>query len=257
MLVIVINLASAKDRFAFQKEQLSQLGLPFHRLVAYTPDTIPSDIPESYWNTWQRPMTMGERACFLSHKAAWQHVAEDGPALILEDDAILANKVPELLKLIENQPDMDHLSLEVRGRRKLVGNAAIPLANGVMRRRLYLDRTGAAAYVLWPSGAQKLLKRAKRRAAIADGMICQAYELRSFQTDPACAVQIDMATKYGLPMEFETASTTGNGRRSMDKSFMQKMRRWSAQLRMGWRMFSRKLVAKRAYVPLKPEYFDD
>lgn len=257
MKVIVINLANAKDRFAFQKEQLSQLGLPFHRLVAFTPDTIPDDIPESYWNTWQRPMTLGERACLLSHRAAWQHVADGGPALVLEDDAILANKVPELLDIIENQTDMDHLSLETRGRRKLVGKAAIPIANGVTRRRLYLDRTGAAAYVLWPSGAQKLLRRARKRAAIADGMICQAYDLRSFQTEPACAVQIDMAKSYGLPLEFDTVSATGNGRRSMDKSMMQKFRRWSAQLRMAWRMFSRKLVAKRSYIPLKPEYFDD
>lgn len=256
MLIIVINMPGAKDRLEFQQVQHEQLGLNFHRLVAFTPKTIPGDIPESYWQTWERPLTLGERACFLSHRAAWKIAADVGPALILEDDAALATNIPDILRALEDQEDMDHLSLETRKRRKLLGKEKVPLAHGIVRRRLYLDRTGAAAYVLWPSGAKKLLARAEKRAAIADGMICQAYELKSFQADPACAFQLDMAEAYGIDPPIQTASATGAGKRPVAKSLVQKIRRIVAQLRMGWRMFRLKPWTRRKHVPVLPEFFD-
>jgi glycosyl transferase family 25 len=42
---------------------------------------------------WSRPLKLGEVGCAISHWMCWQQAAEDaaGPALILEDDAVLAN----------------------------------------------------------------------------------------------------------------------------------------------------------------------
>ena len=59
------------------------------------PWEIPSDNP---W--WCRPLKLGEIGCAISHWMCWQKAAKDGadPALILEDDAVLADHCAELLQ---------------------------------------------------------------------------------------------------------------------------------------------------------------
>lgn len=253
--VIVINRRQDVDRLAFMTSQLDDLHLRFMRLEAFTPETMPDGIDPDYWERWQRPMSDGEKACFLSHRAAWEWVAEHGPALILEDDAALATQVPDLLRNLETTSGIEHLSLEVRARHKLLSKTSIPVAHGVTGHRLYLDRTGAAAYVLWPEGARKLLHRAKRAPAIADGMICQAYNLRSFQTCPAMAMQLDMLETYGIESGIETTSNT-RGKRKKRKSLRQTVRRLAAQLGMLIRRIRYAPVAKKRFVPVRAEFFD-
>src|SRR5690606_24072262 len=129
---------------------------------------------------------------------------------------------------------LDHVTLEVRGRRKLLGRVERPLADGLRLVRLWQDRTGAAAYVLWPSGAAKLLARAEDRAALADAMICRAYDLSSWQVEPAGAIQLDRCARYGVPVPIGTRSTIdGDGRPAGMPA--QRLRRIASQLRMGWR----------------------
>ena len=156
-------------------------------------------------------MTLGERACFLSHKAAWETVISDGPALVVEDDAVLSDIVPELLRNLGGQREIDHLTLEARGRAKLLGLRRIPAASAVSMRRLYIDRGGAAAYVLWPSGAQKLLSQSDRGAATVDHLLGSSSDLVSYQTDPACAIQLDMLEHYSIVNGVETRSRTSIG----------------------------------------------
>ena len=134
-----------------------------------------------------------------------------GPTLIVEDDAVLADDVPELLRNLEHQSGLDHVTLEARGRAKLLGRHRIPVARKIALRRLYLDWAGAAAYVLWPAGAEKLLVRAGAGGATVDWLISTAFDLKSYQTDPACAVQLDMLNHYKLAKGIETVSRTGQG----------------------------------------------
>ncbi len=51
---------------------------------------LPSDNP---W--WSRPLKLGEIGCAVSHWMCWQQAAADAadPALILEDDAVLARSL--------------------------------------------------------------------------------------------------------------------------------------------------------------------
>ena len=171
---------------AFMAQQMDALGLPYERLEAVTPDAQSGSHNAAYWASWQRPLKETEKACFLSHVAAWERVAAlEEPALILEDDVVLSRATQVLLKSCRGLVDVDHLTLEVRQRRKIVAKDAQPLTDDHVMRRLYQDRSGAAAYVLWPSGAAKLLQRAKTQAALADAMICGAYELKSYQVEPA------------------------------------------------------------------------
>ena len=255
--VLIINLARSTGRMEFQRGQMAALGLECRRIEAVTADAAAQARPETYWERWERPMRPAERACLLSHVAAWERIAKTGrPALILEDDAVLSRRVPALLLALEAMPGTEHVTLEVRKRRKLLGRAARPVIPGIVLRRLYQDRSGAAAYVLSPSGAAKLLARARRGGALADALICRSYELESWQVEPACAVQLDRCEAYGIAAPIATASTIdGNGTAARSTGAGYRLRRILAQLRMGWRQVSRALVAERREVALDPSDF--
>lgn len=257
MEALVINLARSTDRMAFQRRQLAALGLAHERLEAVTAEDAARRRPESYWQGWERPLRPAERACLLSHVAAWERIAASGrPALVLEDDAVLSRRVPALLSALETLEGIDHVTLEARGRRKLLGRRARPVAAGLALVRLYQDRTGAAAYVLWPSGARRLLARGARGAALADAMICRAYELESWQVEPACAIQLDRCGHFGIAAPLASPSTIdGGGTTRPASSVAQRARRIAAQLRMGLRRLSCVGRAERREVRLDPADF--
>jgi len=176
--------------------------------------------------------------------------------LILEDDAVLARSIPDILKNLESITVIDHLTLEARGRRKLLGKSHIPIGHGVSGHRLYLDKHGAAAYVLWPSGAQKLMKRTKRGAAPAEGMAQWAYTLASYQADPACAVQLDMAEAYGLVHDADALPINKAPKQPMPVTPGQQIRTSFSRLHKVWRAVRYSMSTTRRRVSVRPEFFD-
>ena len=176
---------------------------------------------------------------------AWERViAVNSPYLIIEDDVMLAAEVPTFLQQLESEVRIDHVTLEVRNQRKLVGNCH---PNHPMR-RLYQDRSGAAAYVLWPSGARMLRSRATVRPAPADALIAVAYELDSWQADPALAIQLDKCDAYGIaPPLITTTSVTELRYRT---NTLYRVRRISGQLRLGLRFLAKAAVSKRKRIAL-------
>ena len=253
--VIVINKDDATDRLDFQTWQLGQMGFDFIRVDAFTPDNLPK-VKSSYWNKWRRPLRPSERARLLSHGMAWDWVVENGPALIIEDDAVLARSVPDILQNLEQIDEIEFLSLEVRGRRKLLSKTSIPIGHGVASHRLYLDRLGSAAYVLWPNGAKKLIRRAARGAVSLDGIAQWARSMKCYQADPACAVQLDMAGDYGLAAPIESNSETGKEPFRKALSIGQTARLFLAQAHKMWRLMRYGLVSDRRKIELRPEFFD-
>jgi glycosyl transferase, family 25 len=248
---LVINLASETARMEFQTRQLVELGLPFARLDARTPQSLPFPPDERYWKQWERPLRKPEMAAYASHRAAWQLVADGNlPVLILEDDALLMPPAPTFLKRIEGLTDIDHITLETRSRRKLLSNTKHPEAPIC---RLWQDRSGAAAYILWPLGARKLLSH---KPAIADAVICAAYDLKSYQADPALAIQIDKCTAYGIEPPIAIASSILATDRpaleglSVGEQIGYRWRRIASQLRMGARRLVHLSGASRKYVGL-------
>ena len=252
---LVINRAADTARMALMHGQLDRLGLSYERLEARTPDTLSPPADDRFWQRWERPMTPVEMAIAESHMTAWRRVeAADRPLLILEDDALLAPGAPDVLAAVAPAMDVDHLTLEVRGRRKLVARTAHPAFPG---RRMYQDRTGAAAYVLWPQGARVLLARSARGPGLADAMICAAYDLRSYQADPALAIQVDQCDRYGVVpppgIASSNASVAGDTRRAVPRSAGHRFRRAAAQLRMGLRLITKLAGAERRLIDLAPD----
>ena len=250
MRVLIINLATATARMALQDSQMEALSLDWERLEAVTPQTLSVPTGDPRWQRWERPMKATEIAVFLSHCMAWERVrAANAAHLIVEDDVLLAAEASMFLRRLEGEAGLDHVTLEVRNRKKLVGarHPSLPM------RRLYQDRTGAAAYVLWPSGARKLCSRAATHPGLADAVICDAYEMSSWQADPALAVQIDRCAVYGLPPPILTDSSTSAHSPPPGRA-VHRVRRLAAQLRMGLRHLSKIAVSERRWIDLSANW---
>lgn len=257
---LVINVGAATARMAFMARQLGAQQLEFERLEAATPVNV-NDFENDYdWDSWERPLKDTEKACFLSHLAAWRRVAgQDAPMLVLEDDALLSDRLAEVLMTLKNTQGLDHVTLEVRKRKKIVDRTGRSLGAAHRLLPLYQDRSGAAAYVLWPAGARKLLARSKSQVALADALICKSYEIKSAQVEPACAVQLDRAVAYQIRQPIDTVSLidAGTPARAGKGGFRFRLRRLAAQLRMGLRAIRYMPVAERREITLDPTHFQD
>ncbi|CAH0354136.1 glycosyltransferase family 25 protein [Aquabacterium sp. CECT 9606] len=260
MQILIINLPRHSDRLAFQKAQMDKLALSFQLAHAVDAATLPDATYDSLANTWERPLRKAEVCCFLSHRNAWQAVVNSGqPALILEDDAVLANHTPELLAKLSTLKNIDLVVLEIRGRKKIMGKHAARITADFGVLDLFQDRTGSAGYVLWPSGAQKLLDKANRGlAGPSDAFITSHYALRALQVEPAAIVQLDMCEHYGLRPAAGGSSSIGIvGRPTVEKQSKALFvyRRLVSQLRIGLRIASVLHKAERRYVRLDKTQF--
>ncbi|MCF9033843.1 glycosyltransferase family 25 protein [Acinetobacter nectaris] len=212
MNVLIINLDQCEDRLEQQKKQFEKLGLTFERLPAVSIKEISTQDYEKLAFNGQRPMKQSELACFLSHKKAWQAVIELGePCVILEDDAVLVRDLKQIVDDIAQLQDIDVINFEVHGRKKMVARrSTVTVANDYNIFQLYQDRSGAAAYVLFPSGAHKLLKRLEQTyPKLADEFIWNCYSLNRFQVEPAVALQSDKADMYGVDVGIMHGSVIG------------------------------------------------
>ena len=265
--IYIINLDSSIQRLAFQQKQFEKLGLAFQRMPAISVDEISESDYQQLGFGWQRPLRKVEVACFLSHKNVWEQVVEDQvPALILEDDAVLANNLSVVLGRLELEKltGVDLINFEVRSRKKIISKTSVLKFKDldVELFELYQDRTGAAGYLLYPSGAKKLLKRLEVTApAIADGFIYSAYELKALQVEPALIIQEDQLQLYGLIPKNKFDSTIGRSEHykavyvSSAEQKMFKKRRFMGQWKMAYRYLQVLFKSQKRLIRLKKNHF--
>ena len=252
MRALIINIASATERMGFMAAQMDALGLDWERIEAVTPATLEPPAEDPVWHRWQRPLRVTEMALCASHRVAWARVVALGePCVVLEDDAVLSSGLPAFLEAVGSLSGVEHISLETRSRKKLVGrklHAKAPM------RRLYQDRTGSAAYVVWPEGARRLIAHADRAGAPSDALISSTYDMASWQADPALAVQLDQCAAYAVPQAIPTVSLIDAVKKppleaeSAVARRAYRARRIAAQLRMGWRPLRFAGVAERVHI---------
>ena len=200
MQIFVINLPSATERNKLQKDQLTKLGLEYKILDATSIEDISADTYKKHYYDWQRPLIKTEVACYYSHRSVWDKVIKSRmPALILEDDAILSKALPKLLEHLNNIKNIDLINLENRSRKKFVSKSYRDIAFDSKLLRLYQDRTGAAGYILWPSGAKKLIQLERNKGiGLADAHITSCHSLKAFQVEPSPIIQLDQCKEYGI-----------------------------------------------------------
>ena len=253
--ILVISLPSAKERRCFQKNQLAKLDLKFSFLDATSVDNIDEIIYKQHCQDWQRPLKKTEVACYYSHRHAWNRVIQSNqPVLILEDDALLSKCVPELLKEFTNKENADFINLENRGRKKFVSKSGESIACNSKILRLYQDRTGAAGYILWPSGAKKLIQCEKKKGiALADAHITACNSLNAYQVEPSPIIQLDQCAYYGIenPVDIKTLESSVSSRNNSKGGWFFRFKRIYSQVKLGLRQLILLTKFERRYIEIK------
>lgn len=261
MRAIVINLPKSLERREFQECQLTHLGIDFEWLWATAVDQIEEAEKIRLSQLWERPLMLTEVACFLSHQRAWARVvALNRPCLIMEDDACLSIRLPEFLALADSLRGVDHLSLEIHHKAKWLGPTR-ELGEGLGVARLYQDRAGAAAYILWPSGARCLVDKVKSgRAALADAFIANERSWVSLQADPVMAIQSEVMHWRGMHATLTTSSCIQANQAlsiATGKTWRYRRRRLRGQMGIAWRKLSTVFVAHKREPFIVAEDFND
>jgi glycosyl transferase, family 25 len=238
MQIFIISLSSAIGRRQFQAKQLSKLELNYEILGATSIHDISNKTYAKHNKDWQRPLKNTEVACYFSHRTAWQKIIENNlPALILEDDAVLSKHTPKILNSINDFTDIDLVQLEVRGRKKLIKNEGRSILRSHILYRLYQDRTGAAGYVLWPSGAKKLIEHEGLHGiGLADAHIASCYSIKSYQVEPAAIIQLDQCHDYNVKNSYAkslSSSSVSSHIKNRNGPFYFRIKRITAQLKLG------------------------
>ena len=260
MQIFVINLPSAVERRKFQEEQLSMLGLNYEIIDATSIDDISNGTYKKHHFDWQRPLKNTEVACYYSHKLVWQKVIDSNkPALILEDDALLSKCVPVLLKSLASRKNVDLINLENRNRKKFVSKSGENIECNSKLFNLYQDRTGAAGYILWPSGAEKLITcEQKKGIALADAHITACHSLKSYQVEPTPIIQLDRCSDYGIDDIYSSkisSSTVSSSYNPKDGVYFW-LKRIYAQIRLGLRQLRLIKKSNRRYIKIKIGDYD-
>ena len=205
MQALVINMKESHDRWDFMVEQLKPLGIHYSKLEAFDLACLNQNVLERYQQSWERPLRKAEVGCFLSHKLAWQKVVkENKPSLVLEDDVIISKDIVDVLNYFYQTNDYGLINFETTHRLKLIGNSKVRINHKYSLRRLYHNKTGSAAYIIWPSMAKKLLsKYSGQKAALADAALyTNFFKFKQFQLYPAPIVQLQYAEYFNLEHAF-------------------------------------------------------
>ena len=240
MKALIINQDIQTQRMSFQKEQLTSLNIDFQRIPACSIQCSNDNIFQKHFNTWQRPLSLSEISCFFSHKNAWEKVLNSGQVmLILEDDAWLDESIPDVLKQLADLEQVDYITLEVSraNRKKLVSKNPKVIISGKKLLRLFQGRSGAAGYILWPSGAKKLLDHcADGNIGIVDKFMNSCYSMNSFQLEPCLVIQLDQCSFHGITPPLEVKSTISSNSLEKPAIIQQvryKFRRLAGELKVG------------------------
>lgn len=260
MNIFVINLPDSVERKEFQVKQLANLGLDYQIVNATTINDIDNETYKKHYYDWQRPLQKTEVACYFSHQKLWQKIIEDDqPALILEDDVVLSKYTPSMLIELEKYTDLDMVNLEVFNRKKIVSKTSRSIANHQLF-YLYQDRAGAAAYVLYPNGAKKLLQcQEKNGIALADAQLHNCSTLKSYQVEPACAVQTMFCQKYGIQQHDIRAFPPSIKYKNTEEGrpFIFKIKRIIAQVKLG--LYQLLLITKsnKRFIKMRKEDYEE
>ncbi len=198
----LINLDRSPERLMFMREQFGSLGIKFERLRAVDGSDFDQEKVEAY--AQERPAappeawSRGAIGAFLSHAAAWQHVASNSApaAAIFEDDVHLASDIKPLLASSTWIPaDADIVRLEGMGNMKLARGRRIAECAGRRLHRALSGTWGSAGYVLTRRASATLLAAPPRHHIPADhflfspGLSPLAAWLRRYQVVPSVCIQ--------------------------------------------------------------------
>ena len=198
--VYYINLDTRPDRRDFMERQFEELGITAERFAAVTKSELATESRELGVNP-------GQLACGRSHAAVWRRLLDstEERALVLEDDALLAPAVADLVRA-RHLPQADLLRIEARPEPTLLGRS-MPGWNGPFQVRQLLSwAQGTAGYVISRSAAERWLAHPDLDRMPIDHFLfnrdgpCLTEDC-VYATDPGFCIQLDL-----LPAQSEVAA---------------------------------------------------
>lgn len=174
--VYVINLDRAPDRMGRMDDALRYFELAYERIAAVDGQALSEAERQDAVDL--SPGTVspnaGQIGCFLSHKHAWEKIAEGAAeyGLILEDDVVFAKNFADVLndaQLLAGHPDM--VRLEGWPEKAWIGPRSQRLGGGYRRYLLNWDTCGTCAYIISKTCATFLLEAAPRYTRAVDLML--------------------------------------------------------------------------------------
>ena len=161
--IFVISLKKSFKRRKEMTQRLDRLGLKFTFIDAVVGEDIPqfekSRLCSRKRNEFLRfPLSNGALGCLLSHRVVWQKMQDQGIdcALILEDDAIIASEILDILPLLENlKGKFDMINLHDRKGRPLIDVAQISKSHSLTTTRY--NAIATVSYMIDRKAAKHLL----------------------------------------------------------------------------------------------------
>lgn len=208
MKIYTISMKSSLSRRNFHSKQANEYQIKINYLDAIDGSTLSEKLFESLRYTYLRPLSRGEVGCFLSHKRLWEEcLSSNEPIIILEDDAILSPAFMDAVSQLTPLTGIDRINLEgYYPQKKTFGKSMLQLDNFSLT-EIYQERAGAAAYMLWPSGAEKLLNFYHNKATLADVALKKRF-LITYQLEPVVAVQALICEHYNIQHQLQYDKTT-------------------------------------------------
>jgi glycosyl transferase family 25 len=199
MKIFYLNLAREADRRDYMEAQLTRLGLDATRIEAVDAAGLGSAERAHVFRLDHSGSKTTGYCVTLSHlKAMRAFLATDAPhALILEDDVVLAGRLPEFLAAFdETPPALDMLRLEtVRTRLRTRPPEGLLLGFGICRAHSF--EPGRAAYILNRKAAEVMVQSPHMLRIPHDISMFDPYQplprqLVVRQLKPALAVQLHL-----------------------------------------------------------------
>ena len=212
---IIISLAKSIARREYTIKQCNQIGIEYEILEGIDGRTMPEQVRNEFIqarknayapkglppSSWE--VTPGVVGCALSHINAYKTIVEsDAPAaLILEDDAILTEKVKNI---INNELIIKHLQ---EGSVELIQLAAVKSDYIYLPEIKFLDRIklgpgliigkpskiipGTSCYIISRSGAQKLLENILPLRYASDQILanCEYFDIAYYAAKQPLSMQ--------------------------------------------------------------------
>lgn len=171
MRYFLINLAKNTERLGFMESEFNSLGLKLERIDAiYGKELATTERKQRFASlrsliAMRRRMSDGEIGCALSHIKVCKKMVDEGVpvACIFEDDVVIDNRFPEVLKMVENRLDLTKPQAVVFSGYHIDGAESFPLE---LKREQAI--WCADAYLLTLPAAKLILKANSPVVTVAD-----------------------------------------------------------------------------------------
>lgn len=218
--ILVISLEHSRERREIMAARLTALGLDFEFVDAVYGRRLTADEVSAGYNSFKRNlffnkhMSLPEIGCLYSHRKACQTMLDKGlsHAVILEDDAILANDFAEAVRDVMKLSDKwDLIRFVCREKAGRTSRRVVSIGQGKSLVRFRATPAGAYGYLLSAKAAGRLLERSAHAWMPLDIMYGHLWltGLRTYGVWPSpVACDDDIASTIG-DERFERAGDAG------------------------------------------------